>query len=73
MDTFQELIGQWPTKSELAKDCGVEYGVAHQWDRRNSIPAEYWSNVVSSAKRRGIQGVSLKVLQTLRKNKKYFQ
>lgn len=70
MDTFTSLIGQWPTKSVLANDCRVDYGVVHQWGLRDSIPADYWPDVVTSARKNKIEGVSLKSLNELKRKKR---
>ena len=71
MDTFSSLISRWETKSVLADDCRVDYGVVHQWDRRNSIPGEYWNDVVKSAQKRGVDGVSLTLLANIKSKTKH--
>lgn len=54
MKTINDVVSLWPSISEFAADAGVAYGVAQQWRRRNSIPAERWSAVVAAASRRGV-------------------
>ncbi len=70
MDTFSQLISMWPTKSAFAKDIGQDYGLVHQWDRRDSIPADYWETVVKAAQERKLKGVTLEALSKLRTKKK---
>jgi hypothetical protein len=69
MESFTNLIDQWPTRAKFADDCGQPYGVVHQWYRRNSIPAEHWPVIITAAKRRGLKGISLQQLANLRKSK----
>jgi hypothetical protein len=69
METFSEVIRSWPTKAAFARDIGEEYGLVHQWDRRNSIPIDYWDVTVAAAKKRKIKGVTANLLKQIRKNK----
>lgn len=62
METFSTIIGLWPNRSQLAEDLDTTYGVVKQWDRRNSIPPEYWLRLVVAAKKRDIEGVTLERL-----------
>lgn len=70
MNTFSQLIDLWPTKAEFASDLGVEYGVAHQWDRRDSIPSDYWNDVIAAAERRQLKGINLELLAEISSKKK---
>lgn len=65
MDTlknFADVIGLWKTAGEMAADIEVTDLVVRAWKRRNAIPGEYWSRIVSSAETRGFQGVTLELL-----------
>jgi hypothetical protein len=50
----EQIIDQWPSLGEFAKDAGVSYGAAKQMRRRNSIPAEHWLAIITAAKARGM-------------------
>lgn len=65
MNSFSEVIGQWETTADFAKDIGVQYVSAAAMKRRNSIPSAYWEQTVEAAKRRGIKGVTLQLLARL--------
>lgn len=53
MKTFNDVIELWPSVSDLASDLAVPYGVAKQWRRRNSIPADRWASLIDAARSRG--------------------
>lgn len=62
MQTFISLLAAWPSRDEVAADCGVDVGVVKQWLRRDRVPAEYWIDLIDAAARRGIQGVTCEAL-----------
>jgi hypothetical protein len=62
---FAAVVALWPSLSELAADLGIAYGVAKQWRRRNSIPADKWLALVAAAERRGFDGITLDLLAGL--------
>jgi len=72
--TCKDIIEAWrkdgePLKSGLerfAHDVGVSENTAKQMRWRDSIGAGYWPRVVSGAQKRGIDGVTLELLATLR-------
>lgn len=57
-----DIINLWPSLGDFADDIGVQYGTAKAMRRRNSIPSDRWYLVVSKAKDRKINGVSLEAL-----------
>jgi hypothetical protein len=61
MKTVSDIIAKWPRTRDFALDCGVEWMTAHQWNRRNKIPPEYWASLVKGAKKRSLP-VTEKVL-----------
>lgn len=65
MESFSQLIGLWPSMSQLAADLAVPYGVVKQWRRRDSIPSEYWRALIAAAKQRGISGITADLLTEL--------
>lgn len=60
--THSDIIDQWPSLAEFARDLSVPYGTAKAMRRRGSIPAQYWNSTVASAARRSINGVGLQQL-----------
>jgi hypothetical protein len=62
MRSFSDVISAWPGRGALAADCGTTYGVVKQWERRNSVPAEYWLRLIQGAEARGIRGLTLRLL-----------
>lgn len=48
-----DFIEQWPTRSALAREVGVNTQTVHKWAQRGSIPAEYHFDVLSAAAKRG--------------------
>lgn len=62
MNTFRTIMALWPSRSDLAADCRVQYGTVKQWHLRDSIPADRWLSIVQAASARGITGVSLDTL-----------
>lgn len=64
-ETHADIIALWPSTNALAEDLSAEGDAVRKWKARRSIPAEYWTAVVRSAKRRGIRGVTLKRLAVL--------
>lgn len=60
--TVTGIIDRWDTLTQFARDVGVPYERAKQWRHRGSIPAKYWSRVMSAAARRDISGIDLNAL-----------
>ena len=68
METFREIIDRWPKPSlqTFADDIGVVYVTAQLMRYRSSISSTHWDAVVAGAKRRGIDGVSLELLASIK-------
>lgn len=47
-----DIINFWPTLADFAADMGVKRHTARGWKRRNSIPAEYWPELIEKARER---------------------
>jgi hypothetical protein len=69
MKTFSDVIGLWDSLSQLAADLDVPYGVAKQWRRRGSIPADRWVGLIDAAQRRGFEGVTADLLAELARSR----
>lgn len=62
----RELQKKWPTYAAFARSVGVSDGAAQQWRLRESIPPEYWPNVVSAAEAAGVHGITIESLLSMR-------
>ena len=65
MKDVADIIAAWPSAEDLARDLGLSGASVRSWKVRQSIPAEKWQGLLSSAQRRGIKGVSLELLADL--------
>ena len=63
--SFRDVIGRWPTTRAFAQDAGCSPTLVRQWRHRNSVPAQYWPQIVEGAARRGIAPVDLWLLAQL--------
>lgn len=65
MNSHRDIIDLWSSRAELAREVGVDYQTARQWHLRNSIPSEYWCDLVRAAQERGLE-VSVDLLATIK-------
>ncbi|WP_090229610.1 hypothetical protein [Filomicrobium insigne] len=65
--SFRDLIDAWPNLREFGSDIGVGENTAKGMRRRDSIHSAYWDDVVTGARCRDIDGVSLELLSQLAK------
>jgi len=63
--SFREVLQLWPRISDAAQEIGYPYERVSQWAKRNSIPPEYWPDVIRAAAARGFKYVSLPILVEL--------
>lgn len=54
MDSFRDLLGQWPSLEALAHDVGATTHRVSKWRIRDRVPSEYWQALLEGAERRGI-------------------
>lgn len=47
--THSGVIALWPSFKEFVADVDAPYLAVHKWFTRDSIPAKYWTRVVSRA------------------------
>lgn len=59
------LIEEWPKITEFAADIGCGYEAARQMRLRGRIAPAHWSSVVSAAKAKEIDGVTIEWLAEL--------
>jgi hypothetical protein len=50
----KNLIRLWPTVAEFARDLGQQPARVYKWSGRDSIPPQFWREVVRAAEARGI-------------------
>ncbi len=55
----------WPSLADFATDVRVKENTARGWAARNSIPQEYWADLILAAERRGIRGITCDRLLSL--------
>lgn len=65
MDTVASIMGAWPTDADFARDIGVKPNHGQVMKARGSIPPSYWPDVVSAARQRGIEGVTIERLAAM--------
>lgn len=68
MRTFTDVINRWPSLSEFAADIGVKYGTAQVMRWRGTIPSDYWKRTSEAAAKRGIDGITVEFLASLKKS-----
>jgi hypothetical protein len=57
--SFRQIIDEWPSVSILADEVSNHHNhvtvfQVRKWRTRNSIPPEYWKNLIAAANRRDI-------------------
>jgi hypothetical protein len=61
-----DLIRLWPSQEQFGDDLALKWRSHGRVMRvRNSIPRARWNAVVEAARKRGIEGVSIEVLEKL--------
>jgi hypothetical protein len=60
--TFRAVIDRWPSQAALADDVGVSEVRVQMWAFRDSVPPRLFPGLVTAAKRRGIEGITLELL-----------
>lgn len=48
MGEFASLVQLWNPKQDLSRACGIPDQNAIKWYQRDSIPAEYWPEVMAA-------------------------
>jgi hypothetical protein len=55
MQSFQDLIEKWDSVREFAEAMSVSPNTAAGWKRRNSIPSDYWADLLEAASQQGVK------------------
>lgn len=55
VQSFREIVDQWPTVNDLAADLEEKPSTVRKWKQRNHIPSDRWLELLAHAKRRRIK------------------
>jgi len=58
MQTISDIFDAFGGPTAVARALNINPSTASEMKRRRSIPSEYWLQLVSEAKRRGVDGVT---------------
>lgn len=70
METFKQIIKEWPTLAEFATDIGVIPNHAKQMRTRDSIPPSYWKRVAAAAEVRRFPDITVETMANIAENKR---
>lgn len=62
VSSFAEALSGFPDRTALASAMGVPYPTVVAWQRRDSIPQEYWRGLALAARDLGVKGITLQSL-----------
>lgn len=48
LTSFRSIMALWPSLEALALDIGATHSTTRKWSQRGRIPAEWWSQVLST-------------------------
>jgi hypothetical protein len=48
ISSFRDVIALWSSIDAMASDVGAGRWSAHKWRQRDTIPAEWWSAILST-------------------------
>jgi hypothetical protein len=54
VQSFKEVVAIWDTPDQMAADIGNNAEAVRKWKQRDSIPADWWTRVISGAKAKGV-------------------
>jgi hypothetical protein len=63
--TIGNLLDLWGDRARLAADLGCGFETVEDWYREGRIPERFWVSVVASARKRGIPGISVRLIASL--------
>jgi uncharacterized protein YjcR len=70
MNTFKDVIDQWPSVDDLATDLDEKPATVRKWKQRDSIPADRWALLLVAAKNRRIRGIDeVKLVKLARRDR----
>lgn len=64
---FVELLERWPgpATATIARDLEISYWTVRSWQNRNWIPSIWWDDLIQSAHKHGVIGVTYAILRTI--------
>ena len=62
--SFRAVIELWPTKEACASEVGANASQVSKWGQRNSIPAEWWTALLTSTTAKAV-GLTSEILTKL--------
>jgi hypothetical protein len=65
MQSFDDVIGKWPSDAQFARDVGLKPNHVQTMKARDSIPAEYWLDIVAAAEQRGYRDITLELFSRI--------
>jgi hypothetical protein len=68
--SFTDIIGLWPSLSDLAREMGAPAASVRQWKVRDRIPATWWDSLLTAATKRKFRNVNASLLLTLSDQKR---
>ena len=70
MKNFRDIIDLWPSRSAFAKRLSVPNSTASSMWQNDTIPSQYWVDVVAGAVERGHGDVTFEMLAGMAKAKR---
>lgn len=64
LDSFRSIIDLWDSREEMASDVGAGSWAVRKWLKRDNIPSEWWSSLLSTEKAKA-NGVTADLLTRL--------
>lgn len=64
LDSFRSIIDLWDSREEMASDVGAGSWAVRKWLKRDNIPSEWWSALLSTEKAKA-NGVTADLLTRL--------
>ena len=68
--TFRDVIELWAKRIDFARAVNVSPVRASAWWQRDSIPPEWWTEVVAAAHRAGHASVTINLLASIAAGKR---
>ena len=66
MKSIREIIKSFGSIIEFSNDVGINYNTAKTMSARKAIAPQYWPRIVEAAEKKGIHGITLECLATIR-------
>lgn len=67
MKDVHSVLKMWPDFDVIAEDCAISKDAVWQWVKRRRVPSKQNPNLIASAKKHKIKGISYETLVPLNK------